>query len=315
MRTHSNFMHNQLLSPLLSKSRENNYMQQTARNLTSKSQNVGLRSTLILPPIINPPPLYHLYITSSPPTPNPSTEPYNHTIAWVHETSSHSPLHVLTYFQTYWSLSRRPTDSGLRWNRKNQQTLSQEKKADYIHSQRAWKESSKNNPDRNTQTAQRTRTFFKLHSSLHRPHKPSEWTSFHHKTVFTSRDVILKHTYRLDAAHAGHTNQTTSTQTLPSPNALVLSPTTTPLTFIPRQPTNHPTCTHKTPQRQINHRVPSNSRILQHPPLQPPLHPTIKTKKSAANMSMESHHNIQKNHDISQNDLIRKVSSKTRQIS
>jgi hypothetical protein len=30
---------------------------------------------------------------------------------------------------------------------------------------------------------------------------------------------------------------------------------------------------------------------------------------------MESHHNIQKNHDISQNDLIRKVSSKTRQIS
>ncbi len=62
--------------------------------------------------------------------------------------------------------------------------------------------------------------------------------------MFRSRDVILKQTYRLDAIHAGHTIQTTSTQTLLSPNALVLSPTTTSLAFIP--PTNHPTCTHKT---------------------------------------------------------------------
>jgi hypothetical protein len=56
--------------------------------------------------------------------------------------------------------------------------------------------------------------------------------------MFKSRDVILKHTYRLDTMHAGDTNQTTSTQTLLSPNALSLAPiTTTKLTFITRQRT------------------------------------------------------------------------------
>ncbi len=88
---------------------------------------MGLGSTLNLSPTASPP-LYHLYITSSPPTQNPSSAPINHSIASVHITSSHSPLFVLTYYPTYRSLLRRPTDSGLRWRRKHKQTLSQEKK-------------------------------------------------------------------------------------------------------------------------------------------------------------------------------------------
>ncbi len=53
-----------------------------------------------------------------------------------------------------------------------------------------------------------------------------------------SRYVILKHTYRLDVMHAGDTNQTTSIQTLLSPNALALALTnTTKLTFTPRHRT------------------------------------------------------------------------------
>ncbi len=59
-----------------------------------------------------------------------------------------------------------------------------------------------------------------------------------YKSMFRSRYVILSHTYRLDVMYAGDTNQTTSTQTLLSPNALALSPTTTTkLIFILAQPT------------------------------------------------------------------------------
>ncbi len=55
---------------------------------------MGIRSTLNLPhSLIRL--LYHLYITSSPPTPNPQLNPPI-TIAWVLVTSSHSPHY------TYW---------------------------------------------------------------------------------------------------------------------------------------------------------------------------------------------------------------------
>ncbi len=46
---------------------------------------------------ISLPSLHHIVTTNS----EPPTEPSNHTIAWVHVTSSHSPLHVLTYYKTY----------------------------------------------------------------------------------------------------------------------------------------------------------------------------------------------------------------------
>ncbi len=79
---------------------------------------------------------------SQPPRLNPPI-----TIARVHVTSSHSPINVSTYLHTYWLLSRRPTDWGLRWRRKPHKTLSQDKKADYIHSQRARNEGARKNPD------------------------------------------------------------------------------------------------------------------------------------------------------------------------
>ncbi len=42
---------------------------------------------------------------------------------------------------------------------------------------------------------------------------PPEWTSVNHKSMFKSRYVILKDTYRLDVMHAGDTNLSVSQRT------------------------------------------------------------------------------------------------------
>ena len=93
------------------------------------------------------------------------------------------------------------------------------------------------------------------------PSQTLEGTSLNHKSMFRSRYVILKHTYRLDVMHAGDTNQTTSTQTLLFPNALTLTlalaPTTTQVPIHP-PPTNHPTCTLKTTQRPMYMQSPTS---------------------------------------------------------
>jgi hypothetical protein len=70
--------------------------------------------------------------------------------------------------------------------------------------------------------------------------------------MFTSRYVILKHTYRLDVMRAGDTNHSTSTQTRLSPNALALPPTTTTtikLAFI--SPANEPPNLHTQKPRNV----------------------------------------------------------------
>ncbi len=163
-------------------------------------------------------------ITSSPPT-EPPTEPSNHTIAWAHVTSNHSPIYVWTYYETYRLLSRHSTDWCLRWRRKHRQTLSQEKKADYIHSQRARKEGGRTLIKILLQPKEGTLSSNYI-TSLHQPKPPSEPPCIT-RAVFRSRHVILKDTYRLEVMHASDTNQATSIQTLLSPNALAIAPTAT----------------------------------------------------------------------------------------
>jgi hypothetical protein len=148
-------------------------------------------STLNLPHSSTPP-LYHLYITSSPPTPNHRRNPPI-TIAWVHVTSSHSPLYVLTYFETYWQHSQHPTDWGLRRRRKPQQTLSQEKKADYIHSQRARKRRRKEEPWPKYSNSPKKANNILLNIYIHHSTNPNplEWTSLNHKSIYVQ--VTLRH--------------------------------------------------------------------------------------------------------------------------
>ena len=108
-----------------------------------------------------------------------------------------------------------------------------------LHSQSTRKKKRRKSPDTNTGTAQRRQTFFKLHTPIHQT-KPRDNLLESQEHVQVTY-VTLKHTYRLDVMHAGDTNQTTSTQTLLSPNALALLhlTTTTQQTYIhlPRQKT------------------------------------------------------------------------------
>ncbi len=162
---------------------------------------------------------------------NPPTEPSSH-VKW-----SHSPIYVLTYYYSYRWLWRHPTDWGLGWRRRPHQTLSQKKKkADYIHSQRAIKEKATTQIKILWQPKEGKHSSYDIHHSTNP--KPLEWASLNHESMFRSCYIILKHTYRLNVVHAvmhaGDTYQTTSTQTLLSPNALALSPIPTKLKFITR---------------------------------------------------------------------------------
>jgi hypothetical protein len=82
-----------------------------------------------------------------------------------------------------------------------------------------------------------------------------------HNSMIRSRQVIHKHAYQLDVTHAGDTNQTTFTQTLLPPNALILSPSTTQLTFTPRQQTTQLVHTKITPFHQPKPPMNHNSMI------------------------------------------------------
>ncbi len=139
------------------------------------------------------------------------------------------------------------------------------------------------------------KTFFKLHTSRHQPTTPSEppWI-----TRACSRHVTASsniRTYRLDVMHAGDTNQTTSTQTLLSPNALALAPTTTTkLTFI--SPANEPPNLYT--QNHATSNKPSCTLNLPHPspPTSPPsLHRTIKRKFGSHKHEITSRQRIKDN--------------------
>ncbi len=203
---------------------------------------MGYGSTLNLPHSSTPP-LYHLYSTSSPPTPNlrlnpPITKP------WVHVTSSQSFSNmridllldiVVTFATSHWLRSPLKTETNLKKNVGRQENTVARKEG-RLHSQSTRKKSRRKNPDQILKQTKEGKhssnyTYFAL------PTQTTEWTSLHHKSMFRSRYVILKHTYRLDVMHAGGTNQTTSTQTLLTPNALALAPNHHHPTYIhfPRQ--------------------------------------------------------------------------------
>ncbi len=161
------------------------------------------------------------------------------------------PSIVVTFATSHWLRSPLKTEA-------SRNTVA--RKDGRLHSQSTHKkEGGRKSSDHNTVTAQTRQTFFKVHTSLQQPKLPSEppWIT---QSMFRSRYVIVKH---IDVMHTGDTNQTTSTQTLLSPNALPRSPIiTTQPTFI--SPANEPPNlhTHKTTQRHINHPVHSIARIL-----------------------------------------------------
>jgi hypothetical protein len=145
------------------------------------------------------------------------------------------------------------------------------------------KNRSKKNHDQSTVTTQRKRS---------PPTQTPEWNSFNHKNMFRSRYVILKHTNRLDVMNADGTHQTTSTQTLLSPNAFSLAPTTTTkITFI--SPAYEPSNLYK--QNHAMSNKPSCTLDISHPSTstsQPSLHHIIKRKfgsQKACNLIKKSH--------------------------
>jgi hypothetical protein len=292
MRTHSNFMHNQLLSPLLSKSRENNYMQQTARNLTSKSQNVGLRSTLILPPIINTtslPSVHHIVTTNPKP------------LDWTLQShNSMSSRHVKSFSTTRIDLLRYilVTFATSHWLRSPLKAEAPQntvpRKEGRLHSQSTRKKRRRKdeNPDQNTETDQRKQHILQTTYSTRFtiPNPPSQPPSITrpcsgHVTspsnipidlmscVLVTRITQLQHKPFCLPTHS-HFRQHHPTYIRPPPTTL--------------------TITHKSTPRPINHRVHSISPHLSTSTSPPSLHPAknawnLIKKSPNGQTSMKSH--------------------------